>query len=58
MKNGSKNSRAKLDENIVQKIKELFTIGWQVADIHDLTGIPMGTLEDIKYNKTWKHVQV
>jgi hypothetical protein len=55
---GSKNSMAKLDENIVQKIKELFTIGWQVADIHDLTGIPMGTLEDIKYNKTWQHVQV
>lgn len=54
--NGSKNHSTKLDETIVRKIKELFVKGYMVTDLHDLIGIPMKTLEGIKYNKTWRHV--
>lgn len=54
--NGSKNHRTNLNENIVRMIKEMYSQGYMVTDLHEITGIPMKTLEGIKYNVTWKHV--
>jgi hypothetical protein len=56
--NGSQNHSTKLDETIVRQIKELFSKGYMVTDLHDLTGIPLKTLEGIKYNITWRHVNL
>lgn len=54
--NGSLNPSAKFNEELVKEIKKLFKKGWMTRDIEDLLGIPHKNLEDIKYNKTWRHV--
>lgn len=53
---GSKNHSAKFNEEIVKEIKRLFKKGWMTRDVADLLGLHHKCLEDIKYNKTWRHV--
>jgi hypothetical protein len=54
--NGSKNPMAKLNEDLVKEIKRLFSDGWMTRDVESLLNIHHKRLEDIKYNKRWRHV--
>lgn len=47
-----------LNEEKVREIKQKFEAGARVVDIVNEYGINRGTVDDIKKNKTWKHVKI
>ncbi|MCF0126444.1 MAG: HNH endonuclease [Clostridia bacterium] len=54
---GSKNGRAKLDEDKVREIKKLLKEGLSLSEIGAIYGVGKTTISDIKNGKRWKHVQ-
>jgi len=53
---GSKNSKAKLDEEKVKEIKNLIQIGLSGAEIGRRFGVTRTCINAIKNSRTWKHV--
>jgi hypothetical protein len=54
---GSKNARAKLNEDHVKAIKHLLVRGWTCAAIARLVGVSSSCISSIKQNKRWIHVE-
>ena len=54
---GSNNHSAKLDEDQVIAILELFKLKtYKVREIAELFNVSIGAVENIIYNRTWKHI--
>jgi hypothetical protein len=55
---GSRNPSSKLDENQVIKIKCLLLEGYSCRHIADIYGVNKSTIQRIRNNKAWRHVNV
>lgn len=53
---GSRNAMAKLSEDDVPKIKNLFSAGWSLTAIANIYKVSRATVGLIVNGKTWKHV--
>jgi len=54
---GTKQWQAKLNDNKVFKIKKLLKLGFSCKDIAKIFSVNKSTISDIKFGRTWKHVQ-
>ena len=55
---GSKNSRAKLDESMVCSIKRMLSQGETVSNLSKLFGVSYNAIYNIKSGVRWAHVEV
>lgn len=53
---GSKNGFSKLNENQVLQIKQYLQNGMKCKDICVIFNVSEWTISDIKYNRTWTHI--
>jgi group I intron endonuclease len=56
-KGGSKHHMAKVNEEKVAEIKDLFRKGFKPLEVSKFLGVSYYTVKDIKRNKTWKNVK-
>ena len=54
---GTKNPKAKLNEEQVRNIRELYYYGYSIRDLHREYGIPESTIGNIVHRHTWKDVE-
>jgi len=55
---GSRNSRAKLNEDNVRDIKIMLRDGMNKHAIAPLFGVSVAVIKQIKYNKNWQHITI
>jgi hypothetical protein len=53
---GSRNGRARLDDDQVRAIRELAAIGVKQAELARRFGVPAPTVNHIVHRRTWKHL--
>lgn len=53
---GSKNARAKLNEEQVKGVKTLLNLGWSCAAIARTVGVSASCISQIKRKESWNHV--
>lgn len=57
LRQGERNGKSRLTNEVVRHLRALHSAGAMPRDImNDFPGIPRGTLSDVLYSKTWKHV--
>ena len=54
---GEKNPKAKLKEEQVRDLRELYEYGYTIRDLHKQFGIPESTIGNIVHRHTWKDVE-
>ncbi len=53
---GTKNSKAKLNEDAVRNLRKLYAEGHSIRELHRQYGIPESTIGNIVHRHTWKEV--
>ena len=54
---GTKNPKAKLNEDDVRRIRQQYAGGLSIREIHRQSGIAKSTIGNIVHRHTWKHVE-